>query len=126
MELKRILECPKFQFKSLWIEKWKVISKSQVLRYEKSQFFFTKFLWEKSHILHLLHIGFGIIGIGKYEKCHMASMKNVILVFYRYRLLRKLSVPGGFISIGQYEKRLRISHLLGIGHICLMPIFFAR
>ena len=92
-----------------------MIPKSQVLRYEKSQFFFTKFLWEKSHILHLLHIGFGIIGIGKYEKCHMASMKNVILVFYQYRPIRKLNLSV-LIGIGRYEKKL-IDRTLLSNHI---------
>ena len=37
-------------------------------------------------------------------------MKNVILVFYRYQLIKKLSISG-FIGIGRYEKKL-IGHTL--------------
>ena len=85
MEPKRISECPKLQFKSLWIEKWNVIFKSQVLRYEK-----------KNH--NSFFTTFGIIGIGQHKKCHigilsvLADKKIEFIGLYQYRADMKKSL----------------------------------
>ena len=98
MEPKRILECPKLQFKSLWIEKWNVISKSQVvLRYEKKITIPFLLHFVEKIPLYLLFIGFGIIdiGIGRYKKCHigilsvLADKKIEFIGLYQYRLIWK-------------------------------------
>ena len=47
--------------------------------------------WKKCHTLYLLFIGIGIIGIGRYEKCHIgilsvsADKKTEFIGLYRFR-----------------------------------------
>ena len=55
-----------------------------------------KYFWKKCHTLYLL--------VSVLSVSLSADMKNFILVFYRYRPIRKLSLSG-FIGISRYEKR---------------------
>ena len=80
---------------------FKVIPKSQVLRYETIIIPFLQNSCGENPTYYIYCILLLALSV-------LADMKNVISVFYQYRPLRKLSVSG-FIIIGQYEKKL-ISH----------------
>ena len=77
---------------------WRMKSDIQITSIEiwkKSQFLFYYIFVEKNLLLYLLYIGFGIIGIGRYEKFHIgilsvsADKKIEFIGLYRYRLIWK-------------------------------------
>ena len=100
MEQKITLEMSQIaiQEPKIFLSKW--YQSHKYLDMRKITIFFTKFLWEKSHIptynIHCILVSALSVS---------ADMKNVISVFYRYWLIRKLIVSG-FIGINRYKKKL--------------------
>ena len=87
----------------IFLSKWYLLS-HKYWDMNNHNTFFTRFLWKKSHILYLLHVGFSIIGIGRYEKSHI----DILLVFYRYQPIRKFECIGLYLYWLIWKKAYRL------------------